>query len=218
MATTKRTYGDRCGVARALDIAGERWALLVVRELLLGPKRFTDLRAGLPHVGPDVLAQRLRELEQSGIVRRGTLPPPAGSRIYELTERGRELEPVVLALGRFGSVAPFPPGEAEIGVDAVVIALKSLFAPACAEGQAASYELRLGEQGFRVDVADGRIEIARGIAPAPDATIETDPGTLASVLWHGRKLDQARRAGDVAIEGDRRAVTRFLGLFPLPAA
>ncbi|MGZ4278710.1 MAG: winged helix-turn-helix transcriptional regulator [Solirubrobacteraceae bacterium] len=218
MATTKRTYGDRCGVARALDIAGERWALLVVRELLLGPKRFTDLRAGLPHVGPDVLAQRLRELEQSGIVRRGTLPPPAGSRIYELTERGRELEPVVLALGRFGSVAPFPPGEAEIGVDAVVIALKSLFAPASAEGRAASYELRLGEQSFRVDVADGRIEIARGGAPAPVATIETDPGTLASVLWHGRKLDEARRAGDVAIEGDRAAVSRFLDLFPLPAA
>ena len=110
MATTKRTYGDRCGVARALDIVGERWALLVVRELLLGPKRFTDLRAGLPHVGPDILAQRLRELEASGVLRRGTLPPPAGSRIYELTERGQQLEPVVLALGRFGSVAPVPAG------------------------------------------------------------------------------------------------------------
>jgi DNA-binding HxlR family transcriptional regulator len=218
MATTKRTYGDRCGVARALDIVGERWALLVVRELLLGPKRFTDLRAGLPHVGPDVLAQRLRELEQSGIVRRGTLPPPAGSRIYELTVRGRELEPVVLALGRFGSVAPFPPGEAEIGVDALVIALKSLFAPGAGDGRAASYELRLGEQRFAIDVADGRIEIARGDAPAPDAIIETDPGTLASVLWHGRKLDEARRAGDVAIEGDRRSVTRFLALFPLPTS
>jgi DNA-binding HxlR family transcriptional regulator len=216
MATTKRTYGDRCGVARALDIVGERWALLVVRELLLGPKRFTDLRAGLPHVGPDILAQRLRELEQSGIVRRGELPPPAASRIYELTERGRALEPVVLALGRFGSVAPFPPGEAQFGVDAVVIALKSLFAPRGADGRAASYELRLGEQRFRLDVADGRIEVERGAAPAPDATIETDPGTLAAVLWHGRDLDEARRAGDVTIEGDRRAVTRFLALFPLP--
>jgi DNA-binding HxlR family transcriptional regulator len=215
---SKRTYGDRCGVARALDLVGERWALLVVRELLLGPKRFTDLRAGLPHVGPDVLAQRLRDLEQSGLVRRGTLPPPAGSRIYELTERGRELEPVVIALGRFGSVAPFPPGEAGIGVDAVVIALKSLFAPAAADGMAATYELRLGEQRFRLDVADGRIEIARGSAPAPDATLETDPGTLASVLWHGRKLDEARRAGDHAIGGDRAAVTRLLALFPLPAA
>jgi DNA-binding HxlR family transcriptional regulator len=214
---SKRSYGDRCGVARALDLVGERWALLVVRELLLGPKRFTDLRAGLPQVGPDVLAQRLRDLEQSGLVRRGTLPPPAGSRIYELTERGRELEPVVIALGRFGSVAPFPPGEAGIGVDAVVIALKSLFAPAAADGIAATYELRLGEQRFRLDVADGRLEIARGSAPAPDATVETDPGTLASVLWHGRRLDEARRAGDLAIEGDRAAVTRLLALFPLPA-
>ena len=216
MATTKRTYGDRCGVARALDIVGERWALLVVRELLLGPKRFTDLRAGLPHVGPDILAQRLRELEQSGIVRRGTLPPPAGSRIYELTERGHELEPIVVALGRFGSVAPFPPGEAQIGVDAVVIALKSLFAAGAADGLSASYELRLGEQSFRIDVADGRIEAVRGSAEAPEATIETDPGTLASILWHGRKLEEARRSGDIAIAGDRKAVTRFVGLFPLP--
>src|SRR5919112_3620037 len=108
----KRTYDDSCAAAHALDLVGERWALLVVRELLLGPKRFTDLRSGLPHVSPDVLAQRLRELEESGIVRRGKLPPPAGSRIYELTERGQQLEPVVLELGRFGSVAPFPPGEA----------------------------------------------------------------------------------------------------------
>jgi DNA-binding HxlR family transcriptional regulator len=217
MATTKRTYGDRCGVARALDIVGERWALLVVRELLLGPKRFTDLRAGLPHVGPDILAQRLRELEASGIVRRGTLPPPAGSRIYELTERGQQLEPVVLALGRFGSVAPFPPGEAQIGVDAVVIALKTLFAPDAADDLSASFELRLGEQHFAVQVADGDIEIARGSAQAPDATIETDPGTLATILWHGRELDEARDSGDIALAGDQQAVTRLLGLFPLPS-
>src|SRR4051794_12705 len=163
---TKRTYGDRCGVARALDLVGERWALLVVRELLLGPKRFTDLRTGLPHVGPDVLAQRLRELEQSGIVRRATLPPPAGSRVYELTERGRRLEEVVVALGRFGSVAPFPPGDAQIGVDAVVIALKSLFDPTAADGLTASYELRLGEQRFALEVADGRLGVQRGEAPA----------------------------------------------------
>jgi DNA-binding HxlR family transcriptional regulator len=215
---TKRTYGDRCGVARALDLVGERWALLVVREMLLGPKRFTDLRAGLPHVSPDVLAQRLRELEESGIVRRGTLPPPAGSRIYELTERGRELEPVVIALGRFGSVAPFPPGDAQIGVDAVMIALKSLFAPSAADGLDASYELRFGEHRFHVRVSDGRLDVVREGADAPDATIETDPGTLATVLWHGRKIDEARRSGDLAIEGDGPAVARFLGLFPLPGS
>jgi DNA-binding HxlR family transcriptional regulator len=215
---TKRTYGDRCGVARALDLVGERWALLVVRELLLGPKRFTDLRAGLPQVGPDVLSQRLRELEGAGIVARRTLDPPAGSRIYELTERGRELEPVVIALGRFGSVAPFPPGDAQIGVDALMIALKSLFAPSAADGLEASYELRFGEQRFRVRVADGRLDLARGGADAPDATIETEPGTLATVLWHGRKIDEARRSGDLAIEGDGPAVARFLGLFPLPGS
>src|SRR5437764_3058381 len=96
----KRSYADSCGIARALDLVGERWALLVVRELLLGPKRFTDLRVGLPHLGPDVLSQRLRELEQAGIVRRRTLAPPAASKVYELTPRGRALEPVILALGR----------------------------------------------------------------------------------------------------------------------
>jgi DNA-binding HxlR family transcriptional regulator len=216
--SAKRTYGDRCGVARALDLVGERWALLVVRELLLGPKRFTDLRTGLPHVSPDILAQRLRELEESGIVRRGKLPPPAGSRIYELTERGQKLEPIVLALGRFGSVAPFPPGEAEIGVDAVVVALKSLFSASAADGLGASYELRLGEQHFSVRVGDGRLDVTRGSARAPDAIIESDPGTLATVLWHGRKVEEARRAGDLAIEGDLRAVKRFLALFQLPAS
>jgi DNA-binding HxlR family transcriptional regulator len=215
---TKRTYGDRCGIARALDLVGERWALLVVRELLLGPKRFTDLRTGLPHVSPDVLAQRLRELGESGIVRRGKLPPPAGSRIYELTERGRELEPVVLALGRFGSVAPFPPGDAQIGVDALAIALKTLFAPSATDGLPATYELRLGEDRFRAEIAGGRFAIARGSAEAPGATIESDPGTLATVLWHGRKLADARRSGGIAISGSAEAAKRFLASFPLPGA
>jgi DNA-binding HxlR family transcriptional regulator len=214
---TRRTYGDRCGIARALDVVGERWALLVVRELLLGPKRFTDLRSGLPHVSPDVLSQRLRELEESGIVRRGKLPPPAGSRIYELTERGRALEPVVLELGRFGSVAPFPAG-AQIGVDALAIALKTLYAPSATDGLPATYELRLGEDRFSIQIAGGRLDIARGSADAPHATIESDPGTLATVLWHGGKLAEARRSGDLKISGSEEAAKRFLAMFPLPRA
>jgi DNA-binding HxlR family transcriptional regulator len=213
---TKRTYGDRCGVARALDLVGERWALLVVRELLLGPKRFTDLRAGIPNVGPDVLSQRLRELERSGVVRRRRLAPPAGSQVYELTDWGHELEPVVIGLGRWGSRAPFPPGNAGIGVDSFVLALKTLFEPAVADGLSASYELRLGEHSFRATVAGGRLDVARGSADDPAATIESDPGTLSMVLWHGRRLTEALRSGDIRIEGSRRAVTRFLGLFPLP--
>jgi DNA-binding HxlR family transcriptional regulator len=214
----RRKYGDRCGVARALDLVGERWALLVVRELLLGPKRFTDLRAGLPHVSPDVLAQRLRELEQDGIVQRRRLAPPAGSRVYELTDRGLELEPVVLALGRWGSSAPFPPGEPRLGVDSAILALRTLFDPAAADGLSASYELRFGEQRFQARVSEGRLEVVRGSADAPDATIETDTATLSALLWHGRRLPEALRSGDLRIEGSRRAAERFVRLFPLPGA
>jgi DNA-binding HxlR family transcriptional regulator len=212
----RRTYGDRCGIARALDLVGERWALLVVRELLLGPKRFTDLREGLPHVSPDVLSQRLRELEDDGIVRRAKLPPPAGSRVYELTERGSELEPVVLELGRWGSGAPFPPGDARLGPDSAVIALLTVFDPSAAPDLTGTYELQLDEHPFRARVADGRIEFRRGSAEAPTVTIATDPGTLANVLWHGRSIADAERAGEMAIGGDRREAKRFLGLFPVP--
>jgi DNA-binding HxlR family transcriptional regulator len=213
-----RTYQDPCGIARGLDVVGERWALLVVRELLLGPKRFTDLRAGLPHVGPDVLAQRLRELEQSGVVRRDKLPPPAGARVYELTEWGRELEPVVLGLGRWGSQAPFPPGHGHLGADSFVLALKTLFDPARVDGAAEStYELRLGEHAFEARVHDGRFEVTRGAARNPDATISSDPGTLEDVLWRGRSLPEALGSKTITLDGDRRAAERFLALFPLPA-
>ncbi len=199
-------------------MVGERWALLVVRELTLGPKRFTDLRAGLPQVGPDVLAQRLRELEQSGVVQRRTLAPPAGSRVYELTERGRALEPVLIELGRWGTFAPVPPGDPRLGVDSTMIALKTLFDGEAAGGMEATYELRLGDQTFRAAVGDGRLELERGEAPSPVAVIASDPGTLAEVLWQGRPLADAQRSGDARVEGDRRAAARFLKLFPLPVS
>jgi DNA-binding HxlR family transcriptional regulator len=199
-----RTYGDRCGIARALDIVGERWALLVVRELLLGPKRFTDLRAGLPQIGPDVLSQRLRELEASGVVRRDKLPPPAASQVYALTERGRALEPVVLELGRWGSHVPGPE-DAPLGADAAMLALKTMFGPG--QGLRATYEVRLGEDRYAVRVDGDRLDIARGSAVGQDATIATEPATLAMVLWHGRP------ESDLQIEGDRPSVSRFLELF-----
>jgi DNA-binding HxlR family transcriptional regulator len=201
---TKRTYGDRCGIARALDVVGERWALLVIRELLLGPKRFTDIRAGLPNIGPDVLSLRLRELEAGGIVRRATLPPPAASKVYELTDRGRELEPVILGLGRWGSSEPFPEGE--LGPDAAVLALKTMFDAEAARGLTATYELRLGENRYRLHVQDGRLQAARGAAPDAQAGIDTDPETLARTLWHDGKKP-------LHVEGDKAAARRFLGLF-----
>jgi DNA-binding HxlR family transcriptional regulator len=211
-----RTYYDACAAAHALDLIGERWALLVVRELLLGPKRFTDLRAGLPNVSPNVLAQRLRELEAAGVVRRRKLPPPAASRVYELTEWGMELEPVIISLGRWGARSPLRPRDAGIGVDSIILALRTMFDPSAAEGIEASYELRLGEDSFRGVVTNGQFKVVRGSAEALDASIETDPATLAALVFEGRQLAEALRSGDIKIEGSKEAVERFLSLFTLP--
>jgi DNA-binding HxlR family transcriptional regulator len=207
---TMRTYGDRCGVARALDVVGERWALLVVRELVLGPKRFSDLKAGLRGVAPDVLSQRLRELEETGVVRRAKLPPPSGARVYELTEWGQELEALVIGLGRWGSRAPFPGGDADLGVDAFVIALKTLFDPAAAGGLDATFELRLGDDRFGLTVRDRALSAARGGAEGADVVIEADPGDLAAVLWHGAPADS------VTVRGDAALFRLFRALFPAP--
>jgi DNA-binding HxlR family transcriptional regulator len=214
--TTLRTYGDGCGIAHALDLLGERWALLVVRELLLGPKRFTDLRDGLPNASPNVLAQRLRELEQAGVVQRRKLPPPSGSRIYELTDWGRELKPMLVSLGTWALRSPSFPDDAPVGTDSVILALGTFFDAEAAGDLDARYELRLGQHTFHVRIADGAIEIDRNAAGRPDATIETDHATLSALIWKGRDLAEGLRAGDVTIDGDRRAVTRFLELFPRP--
>jgi DNA-binding HxlR family transcriptional regulator len=214
--TGKRTYGEGCAAAHALDLVGERWALLVVRELVLGPKRFTDLRAGIVHASPNVLAQRLRELESAGLVRRRKLAPPASAWVYELSEWGLELESVIDALGRWGSRSPLRPREAGMSIDSLILAFKTMFDPDAADGLSATYELRLGEDRFRLEVADGELTAARGDAAGADATIEADPGVLAGVAFEGDSLDAAMRAGDMRIEGDESAARRFLTLFPLP--
>lgn len=189
---------------------------MVVRELLLGPKRFTDLRAGLPGVSPNVLAQRLRELEGAGVVRRRKLPPPAASRVYELTEWGMELEGVIVRLGCWGARSPVRPRDAELGVDSLILSLRTMFDGRLAGGLEATYELRLGEESFRAEVSDGRLEVSRGSVQWPDATIETEARTLAALIYEGLSLEEALRSGEVRIEGEKELVERFVGLFPLP--
>ncbi len=196
-------------------MVGERWSLLIVRELLLGPKRFTDLRAGMPNLSPDVLSQRLRELEQAGVVRRASLPPPAGSRVYELSDWGRELEPVVLGLGRWASrQAPFPPDHTELGADSLMLGLKTLYDPGRADGVLhSSFELRLGEHRFEARPDDRRASKSPADAATdPVATISADSATLQQILWHGHPLTTA----ELSITGDRQAAVGFLTLFPLP--
>jgi DNA-binding HxlR family transcriptional regulator/putative sterol carrier protein len=214
---TMRTYGDGCAIAQALDLVGERWALLVVRELLLGPKRYTDLRAGLPNASPNVLSQRLGELERAGVLRRRKLPPPAASRVYELTKWGRELEQTVISLGHWAARSPSGlASDAPIGVDSMILALRARFDANAALGLPARYELRLGEDRFRIEVGGDEIEVARGSTERADATIDTDPDTLAAVLWGGQPLADAQRSGTMTIQGDKAAVKRFLRLFPIP--
>ena len=205
MART-RTQLDGCGIAHASDLLGQRWALLVVRELLLGPKRFTDLRAGIPDISPNVLGQRLRELAESGIVTRRKLAPPAAVQVYELTEWGRELEPAVLALGRWASGSSSFPRDAEMGPDSLVLALKSTFDPAKAEGLNASYALRLGEISFRIEVSEGRFEAVHGETESPDATIHSDSEAITGVVFRGKPLTKAVEGGEIAIGGSRKAV------------
>src|SRR4051795_2105645 len=183
--TRTRSKLDGCGIAHASDLLGQRWALLVVRELLLGPKRFTDLRAGISDISPNVLGERLRELEASGILTRRKLAPPAAAQVYELTEWGRELEPAVLALGRWASASPSFPRGAELGPDSLVLALKSTFDPAKADGLEASYELWLGEIPFEMAVQGRRFEAARGEADQPDAVIRSDPNVIAGIVFGG---------------------------------
>jgi DNA-binding HxlR family transcriptional regulator len=204
--TGLRSYGDPCGIARALDVIGERWAFLIVRELVLGPKRFSDLRAALG-ASPNVLTQRLAELESASVVQRRT----AGGALYELSDWGRELHPILVQLGRWGARTEHLP-VGELSSDALMLALEATFVAASAGELRASYELRLGDERFLLDVASGTIAIARGTARKPDAIIETDAETLRAVVFGERKLAQA----PIEIRGDARLGRAFFRLFARP--
>jgi DNA-binding HxlR family transcriptional regulator len=212
----KRSYGDPCGIARALDIVGERWALLVVRELVLGPKRFTDLRVHLPGIATDVLSQRLRQLEAAGIVRPTTLPAPAAGHAYELTERGHELEPVLHALGRWGSQESLDAARHDLTVDAFAVALSTVFDPGAAGDLDVTVVLVLDGDEVVASVHQGAFEVRRGRADQPDARVETSVAALREVLWRGRSLADAEEDGSLVVLGLRTVVRRFLTLFPPP--
>ena len=212
----KRSYGDPCGIARALDVVGERWALLVVRELVLGPKRFTDLRAHLPGIATDVLSQRLRQLERAGVLRPIALPAPASGRAYELTPRGRDLEPVLHALGRWGSQEGFEGVTHDMSVDAFAVALSTVFDAGRADGLDVTLALVVDGDPLVAEVHDDALTIRRGRAEQPAARIESSVEALREVLWRGRSLTDAEAEGSVSVGGLRSVVRRFVKLFPPP--
>jgi DNA-binding HxlR family transcriptional regulator len=202
-----RTYGDGCAIAHALDLVGERWALLVVRELLLGPKRFSDVQAGVPNARPNVLSQRLRDLEAAGIVRRRKLGPPARAWVYELTERGLELEPVLLGLGAWGRRSPVKPSGVPIGTDSLLLALKTHFSPARWTGGPAVFRVDLGDDVFAVTAAGTGLTVVRAEPADPDTTIRTDAGTFRALFVTGRP---PAAADPLDITGDEDAFARLV--------
>jgi DNA-binding HxlR family transcriptional regulator len=216
--TGKRSYEDGCATAHGLDLIGERWALLVARELILGPKRFTDLRAGLPGISPNVLTQRLEELEEAGVVHRRKLPPPAAAWVYELTPWGLGLENVIMSLGRWAARSPhLMDGAYPLSVDALVLSFRTMFSSEAAADLEATLELRIGDDRFRARIAGGHLDLIRGTADNADAIIEGKPEALVAVAYAGRKFNDAVRAGELKVEGDKTVAKRFFGLFPMPA-
>lgn len=201
-------YQQGCGLARALDGIGERWALLVVRELAFGPKRFTDLRADLPGIMPSVLTQRLAELESRGIVERGALAPSSRVAAYGLTARGRDLWPALVALARWGRAGDVP-NDADVSAIGAVLDLWAGFDPARAAGVKARIELRLGAAVFALTLRDGVLDIAAGAHPSAKAVLSCAPALFVAVLRRRRSLDEARTRG-LEISGKADAVARLV--------
>jgi DNA-binding HxlR family transcriptional regulator/putative sterol carrier protein len=208
---SKRSYNQYCGVARAMDVLGERWTLLIVRELLTGPKRFKDLLEGLPGIGTNLLTARLKDLEGYGVVRRATLPPPAASRVYELTELGRSLEPVVMGLARWGLTFLGASREEDDRQPAwAMVALKSVLKSEATGETRESYEFRVDDEVFHVWIADGETEVRQGSAADPDLVVRSDTQTFLAVAAGRIEPTEAVRAGAIGTEGDRDARERCM--------
>ncbi|MGX6604737.1 winged helix-turn-helix transcriptional regulator [Micromonosporaceae bacterium Da 78-11] len=194
---TTRSYLDGCGIARALDVVGERWALLVVRELLLGPMRFADLRRALPGASSNLVADRLRELEAHGVLARRTLPPPGAAKVYELTDRGRELEPILLALGGWGLQVPQPTGPTTLSATSVLLYLRGSVDP----GEH-TYRVELDGRVWTVRSGKGDVLVEPGEPAHPAGSLRTDPQTLNALLDEPATLREAIAAGRAEVTGD----------------
>jgi DNA-binding HxlR family transcriptional regulator len=223
----ERSYGQFCGLARALDLIGERWALLVVRDLLVGPRRFTDLKRGLPKIPTNVLSTRLKDLEEAGVVTRRLLPRSApgghaGGVVYELTPYGRDLEDVVLALGAWGArrLGEPRPGEV-VTADSMVVALRAMFQPVAAAHVRASVELRLGDVVVHARIGEGDLDAAPGPLEGADLVLAAGPGIRA--LFAGELAPEAA-VGEGVVEvlaGDPALLAvlpRVFRLEPAPEA
>ena len=213
---SKRSYNQYCAVARALDIVGERWTLLIVRELLTGPKRFKDLLEGLPGIGTNLLAARLKDLEEYGVVHRATLPPPAASKVYELTELGRSLEPVIIALGSWGlEFLGTPEQEDELRPAWAVVAMRSALKQAAPLDLQETYEFHIDEKAFHLRVRDGEVEALQGPAVDPDLVVRGDTQAFLALATGRIESKEALESGEIRIEGDQEILARCVEVLGL---
>jgi DNA-binding HxlR family transcriptional regulator len=210
-----RTYGQYCGFAKALEMVGERWALMIIRDLFVSEKRFTDLLTSLPGIPTNVLTARLKELEQAGVVERKVLPRPAGSVVYRLTDYGKELEDAVIALGRWGAKSLADPAPDAVATpDSLVMALRTTFRPEAARGLRAAYELRVGPVVIHARVKNGELEAAQGPLADADLVIETGPGIKRVMAGEISPADAVKEK-IVRLKGDRKLFERFAETFKI---
>jgi DNA-binding HxlR family transcriptional regulator len=220
----RRSYEQYCAVAKALDVVGERWTLLVLRDLVhLGPRRYKDLLDGLPGIGTNLLADRLRRLEANGLVRRRLLPPPAGSVVYELTELGRGLEPAIVELGRFGGAFMAERASCDVFLPTGhVSAIRATFRPEPARGVVLACELRVDGQALSIRIDDGTVDAAPGPSPDADVVIETDVDTSIELMLRRMSPSEALTRGVVRVEGAlddfERAIDLLAWIPPAPAS
>ena len=206
----KRRYDDACGLAHALELIGERWALLVMRELMFGPRRFSVLKGDLPGISANVLSQRLGELEQRGLVRRTRLAPPASVQVYEATGWGYEAAPVIRSLGKWAVRSQGHDPSRPVSHVSIMMSLQTMFDARRAAGLKGRIGFRFGDNGYVAEIADGAIEVSRADPGGADLLFDATPEAIAGILYGGAPLES------VAFEGDRALAERFVTLFPLP--
>jgi DNA-binding HxlR family transcriptional regulator len=206
----KRRYEDACGLAHAMELLGERWAMLVLRELAYGPRRFSELKADLKGISANVLAQRLTELEARSLVRKTKLAPPASIQVYEATEWGLEVVPLIASLGRWAARSPWHNPALQMSHVSVIMSLQTLISPERAAGLHARIGFQFGDVSYVVTVHDGRLDVERGPVQGCDVEFSGTPSEVAAVIHGGAPLEM------VGIKGDMALAKRFVTLFPLP--
>jgi DNA-binding HxlR family transcriptional regulator len=215
-AAAKRRYDDACAATHGMDIVGERWALPVMRELMLGPRRFGELKASLNGISANVLTQRLEGLEAAGVVRRLKLPPPASVQVYELTPWGYEAGPIFQVLGRWAVKSPAHDPSRPFSPVSLMLAFRTMASAERAAGLDALIGFRIGEDRFLLRIADGRLEPKRGEAQGADLVFTGASTAIAAAAFAGVPIAALEADGQLRVEGDRALAEHFVTLFPLP--